>query len=343
MSTLHHGHAAPRLCAGLDIGGSKVSAVAVDGTGRVHAQARVATSRGPAGVVDSAAAAIAELRRQLPLASVALAAVGVGVPGLVDPSRGLVTHAVNLGLGADGLALADLLRDRLGVPVTVENDVNVAALGAAALGALGPAPAGAADLAYLSIGTGLAAGLVLAGRLRRGSRGAAGEIGHIPLDPAGPQCRCGQRGCAEMLASGAAIAASWPDGDGGSAAASLFAAAAGGDPVAVRVRDTVAGHLASLVRLLVLTVDVDVVVLGGGVGEVGEPLRAAVAAALVRQAEGSALLRDLSLADRLALVPAGEPVAAVGAALLCDTEMSTEPGTPADGTLRPSIARGAGA
>jgi glucokinase len=337
MSALHHGHPAPRLCAGLDIGGSKVSAVAVDQTGRVHAQARVPTTRGPAGVVDSAAAAIAELRRQLPLASVALAAVGVGVPGLVDPSRGLVTHAVNLGLGADGLALADLLRDRLGVPVTVENDVNVAALGAASLG---PGPEGA-DLAYLSVGTGIAAGLVLDGRLRRGSRGAAGEIGHIPLDPAGPVCRCGQRGCAEALASGAAIAASWPDGDGGNAAASLFAAAAGGDPVAVRVRDTVAGHLAALVRLLVLTVDVDVVVLGGGVGDVGEPLRASVAAALRRQAGTSALLRDLDLADRLAMVPAGEPVAAVGAALLCAEEVS-EPGTPADGPVRSGM-RGAGA
>jgi glucokinase len=335
MSGLHH--PAPRLCAGLDIGGSKVSAVAVDGTGRVHAQARVATTRGAVGVLDSAAAAVAELRRQLPLASVTLAAVGVGVPGLVDPSRGLVTHAVNLGLGADGLALADLLRDRLGVPVTVENDVNVAALGAAALGA----GVDAADLAYLSVGTGIAAGLVLDGRLRRGSRGAAGEIGHIPLDPAGPVCRCGQRGCAETLASGAAIAASWPHGDGGSAAASLFAAAAGGDPVAVRVRDTVAGHLASLVRLLVLTVDVDVVVLGGGVGEVGEPLRAAVAAALQRQAGTSALLRDLDLADRLAMVPTGEPVAAVGAALLCTAEMS-EPGTPVDGPVRTGI-RGAGA
>jgi len=209
--------------------------------------------------------------------------------------------------------LRDRLSGRLGAPVLVENDVNAAALGAAALVAGGP---GKADLAYLSIGTGLAAGIVLDGVLRRGPQNTAGEIGHIPVDPRGPLCNCGQRGCLEVLASGTAIASRWPHAEGGGPAAHLFAAAAAGDPAAVAVRDEIAGHLAEAVRILVLTVDVDAVVLGGGVAEVGAPLVTAVRDALRRQAETSAFLRDLDLAGRVRITPAGIPVAAIGAALL---------------------------
>jgi predicted NBD/HSP70 family sugar kinase len=225
---------------------------------------------------------------------------------------------VNLGVGADALALAERLGHRFGVPVAVENDVNAAAVGAAACLDLR-----GVDLAYLSIGTGLASGLVLGGHLRRGARSAAGEIGHVPVDPSGPQCACGQRGCLELLASGSAITAAWPDGSpagsegaGAPRARDLFAAAAEGDPRAVAVRADAARHLASAVRLLILTVDVDVVVLGGGVAEVGEPLRAAVVAALADQGERSPFLRALDLPSRVRIVPAGPPVAAVGAALL---------------------------
>jgi len=197
------------------------------------------------------------------------------------------------------------------VPVVVENDVNAAALGAAQVLGLG-----STDLALLSIGTGLAAGLVTDGRLRRGARGAAGEIGHIPVDPAGPLCSCGQHGCLETLASGSAIAAAWPVADGGSPATALFAAAAGGDPRAVVVRDAFADAVAAAVRLLVLTCDVETVVLGGGVTDLGGELLDAVVAALGRQAAGSPFLAALQLPERVAIVPAGSAVAAIGAALV---------------------------
>ena len=104
---------------------------------------------------------------------------------------------------ASGCRCATELEARLGVPVAVENDVNVATLGAVAL-------SGIRDLVYLSIGTGLAAGLVLDGTLRRGATGAAGEIGHVPIDPLGAVCQCGQRGCLETVASGRALAEAWP-------------------------------------------------------------------------------------------------------------------------------------
>ena len=299
------------LRTGLDIGGSKVDAVVTDRDGAVLSRARIATRTGADGVVATAVLALETLAGQLGVPVTALGSVGVGVPGLVDPEHGVLVHAVNLQVGEEGLALAERLQARCGLPVRVENDVNAAAFGAATcLGLLD------VDLAYLSVGTGLAAGLVLGGRLRRGARATAGEIGHVPVDPAGPVCACGQRGCLETVASGAAIATAWPvESDAVPAAEALFRAADAGDATAVVVRDRVADHLAAAVRLLVLTVDVDLVVLGGGVAEVGEPLCRAVAAALARQGEGSPFLRALHLPDRVALAGPG-PVAAVGAAAL---------------------------
>ena len=232
----------------------------------------------------------------------------MGLPGLVDTEKGAVKHAVNLGLDGDWFFVGDLLGERLGVPVVVENDVNAASLGAAAL-------SGADDLVYLSIGTGLAAGLVLDGRLRRGEHGAAGEIGHVPVDPGGALCQCGQHGCLETIASGSALAAAWPSGDVPPAQA-LFAAAQDGDPQAIAARDRFATGVASAIRVLSLAVDPRTIVLGGGVAQLGDPLRVAVAAALLDQAASSPFLASLDLAGRLRVVPADYPVAAVGAALL---------------------------
>ncbi|GAA4748880.1 ROK family protein [Modestobacter marinus] len=299
-----------RCTVGLDVGGTKVLGVLLDDAATVRASVRVPSRPGTEGVVGAAAEVVTQLCRTAGLPPGELAGVGAGVPGLVDPLTGEVSHAVNLGIADEPVALAPLLADRLGgVPVTVENDLNVAAVGAArVLGLRG-------DLAFLSLGTGVAAGLLLGGELRRGHRGGAGEIGHIPYDPAGPRCPCGQRGCLELYASGAALGAAWPGRTGRPAAVELFAAAAGGDAAAVRVRDAFAGAVAAAVRLLVLTCDVEHVVLGGGVAEVGTPLMAAVAHQCRRQAAGSPFLDSLRIADRVQLVPAGVPVAPIGAAL----------------------------
>lgn len=295
---------------GLDIGGSKVQGVALDSAGLVLGQVRLRSTNGAAGVAATAGLALRRLRALPPVAGRPVLAVGAGVPGVVDAMAGHVTHAVNLDLGGTGLALRDALASEAGCPVVVENDVN-----AAALGAWHVRQPATSDLAYLSIGTGLAAGVVLGGRLRRGMRGAAGEIGHVPLDPAGPPCACGQRGCLEVLASGAAISRRWSAPDGASPARALFDAADDGDPAAVTIRDEIAGHLAAAVRLLVLTLDVEVVVLGGGVAELGVRLRRAVAAALEREQARSPFLRALSLSTRVVLVPGSRPLGALGAAL----------------------------
>lgn len=295
---------------GLDIGGTKTLGVAVDEGGGIVAEVRRPTEPGPDGVIRTAASVVAELRAAA--GAQGAVPVGVGIPGLVDAERGIVRHAVNLGVTGDSLPLRDLLAARLGTAVAVENDANAATLGAVA-------QTGHDDLVYLSIGTGLAAGLAVDGRLRRGVHGAAGEVGHLPVDPQGVACACGQVGCLETVASGSALAAAWPIEPTVSEphpAQALFAAAAAGDPKAVVVRDRFAAGVAAAVRVLCLTVDPDAVVLGGGVAHLGDPLRTAVAAALRDQATQAPFLAALDLAGRLRVLPADVPVAALGAALL---------------------------
>lgn len=291
---------------GLDIGGTKTLGVCLDGDGRVVAEVREPTERGPEGLLRTAERSLRRLRDATGEAPGW--PVGIGVPGLVDATAGTVQHAVNLGVDGDPVPLRDRLAERLAGPVSLENDVNVATWGARAL-------TGAGDLAYLSIGTGLAAGLMLDGRLRRGAFGAAGEIGHVPVDPAGLACQCGQRGCLETIASGSAVAAAWPTSDQPPAQA-LFAAAATGHPRAIVARDRFAAGVAAAVRLLALTVDVEVVVLGGGVSQVGSPLADAVSDALRAQAGESDFLAALDLPSRVRVLDAAVPVAAIGAALL---------------------------
>jgi glucokinase len=299
-----------RPAVGLDVGGTKVHGVLLAADDAVLDEVRVPTSTGVDGVVTSAAKAVRELTDGAGLRPRDVVGVGLGVPGLVDPVTGSVVHAVNLGIGDDPAPLARKLATELdGAPVTVDNDLNAAAAGAAHV--LGHR----ADVAFLALGTGLAAGFLLDGRVRRGWLGAAGEIGHLTYDAAGPACPCGQRGCLELYAAGSALDAAWPTDDGVPAPAAVFAAAAAGDSRATAVRDAFATAVAAAVRILVLTTDVERVVLGGGVREVGEPLRAAVAAALEADAAGSGFLASMRLAERVELAPRGVPVAAIGAAL----------------------------
>jgi len=305
---------------GLDIGGTKTLGVLLGADDAVLGSVRLPTVRGLDGVVATAAAAVRALLEDAGSDLGDLEGIGIGVPGVVDPRSGTVSHAVNLDLPAGATPLARLLSAALaGVPVRAENDLNVAALGVAHVGVADASDAGPTpDLAFLALGTGIAAGLLLDGQLRRGAFGAAGEIGHIPFVADGPLCACGQHGCLELYASGASIDARWAGAGAGAgpAPAALFAAALAGDRDAVRVRDEFVLAVAAAVRILVLTTDVRCVVLGGGVSELGAPLLEAVVGALEAQAVGSAFLASLGIGGRVRLAPPGVPVAAIGAALL---------------------------
>ena len=296
---------------GLDVGGSKVLGVLVGPGGQLVTSVRLPSRHGGDGIARTAVEATTRLADEGGVDLAALAGVGIGLPGIVDPSRGEVAHAVNLDVG-DGVPLAALVSAGVGdLPVHLENDLNCAALGAAHLSGNPEA-----DLAFLALGTGLAAGLLLDGTLRRGAHRAAGEIGHLVYIPDGRPCPCGQRGCLERYASGSAVAARWPTSDGVPAPLALFDAADSGDAAAVAVRDDFVRAVAAAVRVLVLSCDVGRVVLGGGVSELGERLAGLVRARLEREAGDSEFLASMGLARRVVLAPAGVPVGAVGAALL---------------------------
>ncbi|MBD8023616.1 ROK family protein [Microbacterium gallinarum] len=292
---------------GLDVGGTKTDAVAVDDSGAIAGRVRLATGWGPDAVTGTVLDAVSALGREAGVDVSAICSVGIGIPGQIEPGTGRVVHAVNLGV--EELDLVAATQSRLGVPVGVENDVKAAALGAFAL------HGGSGSMAYLNLGTGIAAGIVSEGVLWRGARGTAGEVGHISVDPNGPLCRCGQRGCIEALAGGGSIAERW-----GHAAAlpvrDVFDAADAGDARARELRAGLARGVAAAVRVLVLTADVDAVVLGGGVTALGPRLMADVAAELAASAEASPFMRSLRLQERVELLPAGSPAAALGAALI---------------------------
>jgi predicted NBD/HSP70 family sugar kinase len=263
---------------GVDVGGTSIRAVRFDGDATPTWSSAGPTPRGAAAI----AGAIAE---HVAVVGAGAAAVSIGMPGRVDAVSGVVRSAVNLGI--DGpVPFAGLVSELVGRPVHVENDVNVAALGAFSHLRMAPD----ASLAYVNVGTGIAAGLVLGGRLWRGATGGAGEIGHIPMWPHGAPCPCGQDGCAEAVGSGRAVTT---------------------DPAR---RADVAYAVAWTVQLCVMTLDVDVVALGGGMTESGAVVTAVHAALAAREAS-SPMLADLGLASRVRVVPADAPLGSLGAVL----------------------------
>lgn len=290
---------------GVDIGGTKVAAVVLDAHGTTVARHRVPVRMGPDGVVASALEAVAAVTAEAGTTPAAAGSVGVGVPGAV--ASGVVRHALNLGV--DELDLEAELSRSWGVPVQVENDVNAAAVGAWHLrGGRG------SSVAYLNVGTGLAAGIILDGRLWRGARGAAGEIGHICVDPCGPIGSDGRAGGLETYASGSGIARQW--GRPGESVPEVLAAARAGDTDAVAIVDRLMYGVATAVRILVLTFDVEHVLLGGGLTGMGAELTDGAAGVIAQWESDSPFLRSLEMTERMSLAPSDVPVAAIGAALL---------------------------
>lgn len=312
--------------AGVDVGGTWTGAVVLGAGDELIGRARLATDTdGPGGILDGVERAI-EQALDGRLAPRDLGAVGVGIAGQVDPGTGTVRLAMNLRIDGAGLPVGPLLHERLGVPTTVENDVRAAALGAYERLRATTHPA-VRSLAYLSIGTGISAGVVLDGRLHRGRDGLAGEIGHVVVDPDGPACRCGLRGCLEAVAAGPAIQRMWPTQDGRPAEA-LFRAAASGDPEAGRLKEEVVDRYVLAIQWLATAWDADLIVLGGGIGSIGEPLLEPVRDRLAARAARSDLASRLLPPDRVVAVPAGLPAGALGAAALARGQASmvrTEP------------------
>ena len=300
---------------GIDIGGTTTRAGLVDADGRMTALISRPTLHGETAIVEGTVDLVDALLQQSEHQLTDIGLVGVGIPGLVDSHAGAVRHGVNLGLGERPVPMADLLAHRLGCPVRLSNDVNAAALGAAhELDGRDAHFARTGAIAYLSIGTGVAAGWVLNGKVWSGASGAAGEIGHISIDPNGPACECGQRGCIEAITSGSAITRKWPT-ESGSSIAALSAAAASGRTDAMAIWDEVIDGLAQAVHIVTMSIDPDLIILGGGMANHGDVVIPLIAASLRNRFNHSALLASLDMADRLRHVHAVDHVGVVGAVL----------------------------
>jgi glucokinase len=317
---------AASLRVGVDIGGSKVAVLVVDADGDVRARRHVpAASAEPDEAIAQIAAVIRDAVAEAGATMADVEAVGLGVPGRVDRASGDVTFAVNLGW--QHLPLGRRLAAALGVTCVVENDVRAAAVGLHREAPFGPTD----DLVYLGIGTGISAGVVLDGRLHRGVRGLAGEIGHVVLDPDGAACACGLRGCFETIAAGAGIARAAREAVTSAAtsgepttlatlaeptAADVFAAAAAGDLAAGRIVDRAAAAIARMVHELVLSYDVELVVIGGGISRAGSPLLERVQAGLDRIGAPSPFAAELLAETDVRLVGSDHDVGTRGAIAL---------------------------
>jgi len=324
---------------GIDIGGTKVLGIALGLDDTVMAEARVPTPAASgrrdleaagAGLGVEVAHAIADVVAELDAAVAGAApaggsepAVGVGAPGMLD-RQGRLRFAPNLPQ-AHGVNWRELIGDRLpGRRIVVENDANLAVLAEHRLGAA----QGYHHVVMVTLGTGIGGGLIVDGRVQVGGNGFAGEIGHMVVDPAGPPCPCGRRGCWERFASGgglgllareAALAGRLPGvvaragGDPeGVRGEDVTAAALAGDPDARRVIEQVGWWVGFGLANLACVLDPECFVLGGGlVGGAGDLLLDAARQAFAELVEGG------STRPETAIVTAafGERSGAVGAAL----------------------------
>ncbi|HHW89008.1 MAG TPA: ROK family protein [Chloroflexi bacterium] len=318
----HAGDAAAFWLVGVDVGGTTVATVLLDETFRAHGELTLPTDlSSPDATMLGIVAAIEQTLALAPDSPRRLAAIGLGIPGQQDPVQGIVRIAVNLHWY--DYPLVARLTERFGVPCVIENDVRVATLGVYRF----DNPAGDQNLAYMSIGTGLATGVILEGKLLRGRHGLAGEFGHIIIDPNGPLCNCGARGCLETLVSATAVVRRAREAVAAGATGALAAmqlitaravydAAAAGDEAAQQIVDDVGAELARALRSVVLAYDVDSVVLGGGVTRAGDRYLAPIIAEWRRQQETSALARAVLRPEILRIADPTRNLGAWGAAAL---------------------------
>jgi glucokinase len=277
-----------RSAIGIDVGGTKVGGLLVADDGEVLAEESADT---PAGDVEATMETMYGVARAL-AGRGEPEGIGVGAAGMVDFDAGTMRFAPNLAWKE--VRIRDLVTEHTGLPAVVDNDANVAAWGEYRFGA----GQGYQDILVVTVGTGIGGGIISGGRLLRGAHGFAAEIGHFIVEPGGPWCGCGNRGCWEQVASGRALdraaregAESRPDSLiatlGGAHPAEgrhVWEAARRQDRMAIRIIDAVGRRLGEGIAGLVNVLDPEAVVVGGGVADIGdlllEPAREAFRAAV---------------------------------------------------------------
>ena len=309
-----------RTTIGVDLGGTKLLAGAVDEDLTVHA--RVYRRIGGLGLEDLLAVVLEAVDSVVAEAG-SPDAIGFGIPSLIDRRTGVSVRCVHLPLG--GVVFGAEMERRLGRPVVVDNDANCALMAEWR----GGAAAGVSDVLMLTLGTGIGGGIVADGRLYRGALGAAGELGHMTVDLDGPACfgDCPGRGCLEALASGSALqrdaaaglaahpASLLADTPGLLTGEAIVGAANVGDEYAVGVVTALGRRLGVGLSALVNAFNPEVIVIGGGLSAAGELILGPAREELLRRALPPS--RDFV---RVELAALGEDAGMIGAALLAREE-----------------------
>jgi glucokinase len=262
---------------GIDLGGTQLRVAVADDRGRLRTVVRRATeaARGRQHVIDRIVAAVADALEEDRTTARRVLALGIGLPGPVDPQAGLVISPANLP-GFINVPLNRILTRATGIRSYLYHDAHLAALAEHRRGA----GRGASEMIYVTVSTGIGAGLVLRGELYAGSHGIAGEIGHIVVQRDGPLCTCGNRGCVEAIASGTGIARAARElgaNDPASAlnrldapsAEDVVRAARAGDELAISILDNAGTYLGIAIGTLVNLFNPQLIVLGGSVLKAG--------------------------------------------------------------------------
>jgi glucokinase len=292
---------------GLDLGATNLKWAVVSRTGDrwelvAHDQEPTPVTAGPAGIIAELGRLAGRLARQEPWPGGPLRSVGIGVPGLYDPRRGTTRFLPNIPGDWRGLPVADPVAAACGLPTALINDARAFGLAELRLGA----GRGYRSMVGLTLGTGVGGVIAIDGRVIQGRDGTAGEIGHQTIDPDGPICGCGNRGCLEAYARADQIALRC----GTPTVEAAVRAAEAGDQRALAGLSEVGRYLGIGIANVITLITPDVVVLGGGVSQAGELLFGPIRAELRRRVTVTPL-------DAVQLVPAalGIWAGAVGAAI----------------------------
>ncbi|HEY4844566.1 MAG TPA: ROK family protein [Candidatus Dormibacteraeota bacterium] len=265
---------------GIDLGGTQLRVAVADDRGRLKTVVRHSTeaARGRQHVIDRIVAAVAEALDADGTSARQVRALGIGLPGPVDPAAGIVISPANLP-GFKNVPLNRILTRATGIPSYLHHDAHLAALGEHRRGAA----RGASEMIYVTVSTGIGAGLLLRGELYAGAHGIAGEVGHIVVQRDGPLCTCGNRGCLEAIASGTGIARAARESAPGTPRSALHGlahphaedvarAARAGDELANAILENAGTYLGLAIGTLVNLFNPQLIVLGGSVIKAGSLL-----------------------------------------------------------------------
>jgi len=273
------------LVLGIDLGGTKILTAVTNAQGKILSRDHSITpaKEGQQAVVGSILESVGRALDQAHIVAADLAAIGLGAPGLSNPETGILFTSPNLP-GWKDVPLRNIIEKELGRKAFLINDANAAAVGELYFGA----GRGANNFVYITVSTGIGGGIIIDGKIYTGSIGTAGELGHMVIDDEGPQCNCGNRGCWETLASGTALAREARHSIGEGVATSLLKyadgniekinaediheAAQSGDKLANELIARTAYYLGVGLANLINIFNPEVIVIGGGLSNIGDML-----------------------------------------------------------------------